>query len=654
MKPGTRIQSVKYDIGNQLRPKVAPLTLAIGSALVAGPALAGQNTVTVNSLSGGFPQAQCSLRQAIATVNTGTPPALSTCADIGDGTPTIEFSDGLEGTIEIDGSEDGSLTIEESVTIDGDGRIAIENTSNGSVFVAEDTVGTLTIDSLEITGGQNIFGGGISSQADELDIQDSVLSGNTAFSLQGIGGSGGAISHNPAPGGMLRVQNSVFENNQAESFGGAIRTALDGGQLQVDENEFASNEAIAGGGALYINGEQNDLFFMKYNEFSNNNATVVDSNGQGGGAFIALDQVDDAQIKYNDFTSNEATYDGGGLFIEAIDSESLELGENTFSLNDSLAGNGGGIDASLENSQLYAGAMEFEFNTAANSGGGVFISASDDSTIGIQDSLFKYNSANTSESVGTGGAITITGEPEEVALSYTSVRGNEARVGGGIAIGVPNSEADVFIENSEISGNEAGIGGSGAGGGINANLGDDASLFVTNSTVSGNSGAFRGGGISQTGGVQADFKYSTIADNQAEDYGGGLFSDDTTLCAARNSIFDNQADGEPQDIDGSNCLVNHSLLAAASNSDYSAGSGIIADEDPMLGSLEDNNGAGTYTHRPLDGSPVIEAGEADDDTPEYDQRGSGYNRVVGAEIDMGAHEIQELEDEIFQDRFESN
>ena len=61
--------------------------------------------------------------------------------------------------------------------------------------------------------------------------------------------------------------------------------------------------------------------------------------------------------------------------------------------------------------------------------------------------------------------------------------------------------------------------------------------------------------------------------------------------------------------------------------------------DPLLGPLQDNGGP-TLTHALLPGSPAINAGS----NPErfrFDQRGSGFQRVIGSAPDMGAWELQE-------------
>ena len=65
----------------------------------------------------------------------------------------------------------------------------------------------------------------------------------------------------------------------------------------------------------------------------------------------------------------------------------------------------------------------------------------------------------------------------------------------------------------------------------------------------------------------------------------------------------------------------------------------------MLEPLQDNGGP-TFTHTLLTGSPAIDAGDPNFDPNNfnppmvYDQRDTGFNRVVNGRIDIGAFEVQ--------------
>ena len=77
--------------------------------------------------------------------------------------------------------------------------------------------------------------------------------------------------------------------------------------------------------------------------------------------------------------------------------------------------------------------------------------------------------------------------------------------------------------------------------------------------------------------------------------------------------------------------------------------GTITDLDPRLAALGDNGGP-TFTHALLPDSPAINHGNSVN-SGDYDQRGSGYPRVIGAIADIGAYEL-DLGDLIFADGFE--
>lgn len=71
----------------------------------------------------------------------------------------------------------------------------------------------------------------------------------------------------------------------------------------------------------------------------------------------------------------------------------------------------------------------------------------------------------------------------------------------------------------------------------------------------------------------------------------------------------------------------------------------------MLGALADNGGP-TWTHALPPDSPAVDAG--DDNGQAFDQRGTGFPRIVGKAADIGAYELEEhgTGDEIFAADFE--
>jgi hypothetical protein len=98
------------------------------------------------------------------------------------------------------------------------------------------------------------------------------------------------------------------------------------------------------------------------------------------------------------------------------------------------------------------------------------------------------------------------------------------------------------------------------------------------------------------------------------------------------------------DVFGS-VTANYSLIQDIQNVTI-IGSGNIYNMDPQLGTLADNGGP-TLTHLPMANSLAINAGDPATmsgvgSTPQFDQRGSNFSRVVAGRIDMGAVELESV------------
>lgn len=249
-------------------------------------------------------------------------------------------------------------------------------------------------------------------------------------------------------------------------------------------------------------------------------------------------------------------------------------------------------------------------------------------------------------------------------IVLSTVSGNQAEIrGGGIASGSSGPVGELTIESSTISGNTISSGGS--GGGIAA---FQSNLQILDSTISGNQGGDAGGGV-ESESSRLTFVDSTISSNQAR-VGGGIFfegnepgslvlrlttvsnntasvrggsllastSPDATVVQLDHSIL---ANGAPQDLDGPGApfpgtlTANYSLIEAPGTV-LVVGAHNLIGTDPILGPLAANGGP-TLTHRPLAGSPVIDAGDpAIPSPPATDQR--GFARIVGPAIDLGSVE----------------
>jgi hypothetical protein len=233
---------------------------------------------------------------------------------------------------------------------------------------------------------------------------------------------------------------------------------------------------------------------------------------------------------------------------------------------------------------------------------------------------------------GKGGGIYISGG-SVVTLNYVAVSGNTAppgSVGGG---GIWN-DGTLILNSSTVSANSAlkDQYGGGAGGGIY----NTGVLKVNNSTISGNS-ASDGAGIANAG--KLALNNSTITANAAQLAAGGIMGPNSRgACAARNTILaGNTAGGGPADVWGNLGSMGHNLIGNTSSGSGYAPSDLLG-LDPKLGPLQDNGGT-TMTHALLPASPAIDAGDIRR-APKWDQRGTGFPRIVNGVIDIGSFEVQ--------------
>ncbi|NEO16511.1 MULTISPECIES: choice-of-anchor Q domain-containing protein [unclassified Moorena] len=229
----------------------------------------------------------------------------------------------------------------------------------------------------------------------------------------------------------------------------------------------------------------------------------------------------------------------------------------------------------------------------ASSGGGIY----NTEILTINNSTIAYNVANNYA------GIRILGGTANIANS-TIAYNNSANYGGGIGV---NGGGTANIANSTIAFNEAGI----DGGGIDIFSG---TANIANSTIAFNEAGDDGGGINIFSGT-ANIASTIIANNQND-----------------NDIFGNVTSG------GNNLIGNGDGVTGFMSSDLVGTSANPI--DPLLGPLQ-NNGGPTETLALLPGSPAIDAG-SNPNSLTTDQRGAGFDRVLGSSADIGAFEVQQV------------
>jgi parallel beta-helix repeat protein len=355
--------------------------------------------------------------------------------------------------------------------------------------------------------------------------------------------------------------------------------------------------------------------------------TITGGNANGNGGGIGLTGNPGARATFDDLvvTGNTTTGDGGGISLN--NNATLMLRNSV--VTDNTARQGGGIHffnggaLVVENCRI--GGNTSTITTGVGGGGG---------------GVYFFGAALVNPPAGF--------TPETLVLRNSTVEGNNAaRNGGGIY--VEGFDGTLLIQNSTISGNTTAI----AGGGVCATIGGDGLLLFANATVSGNTAGTAGGGIAiPEGAYSATLQSTTVTGNTANGTaaaqgGGGIAR--TSLIPGTvtmvNSVAsgNNNPGGSAPDIRANaqtTNRVNFSAVGSSAGFTLAAGSGNNRPfgENLMVGALADNGGP-TRTHLPAASSPLVNNG-SNTNAAQFttDQRGTGYPRVSGPAVDIGAVE----------------
>src|SRR5690625_2522322 len=561
--------NTKYELRQNIKPKIAPLTAAVTGALAAGSLQAA--VITVDTLEDGFISDKCSLRSALYSANSGL--AHNGCEDgTADGFDEIVFASGLSGTINMDASVaswgDGSFLTAGRLSIDGDNRITVAGDGNRSVFYAKYEPDGFRSDELElknltITGGSGNYGGGVLSYAKTLTLTAVEVVDN--FALH----SGGGVWHEPFDGeGSLHISNSVISGNATfGGDGGGVGVRMDrvSSILQIKYSSFIDNGSGTGsGGGLHLDIAQHSNNLVRENYFygneskynggainavlgnttttlSDNTFYLNDARENGGGVFLTESMNTNDLVTVNaygnNFYGNRAGELGGGVYLDVRHGSQGSSGNPRKTVKivqggfwDNLSGEGGGgIFMNLEDEVAsYISGVEFLFNQTAKSGGGALLVEAYDSGVYLQRDSFIFNSAEK----GDGGGAQINAAGGKVYASGLLAIGNESQDGSGGGVSIVAIHSRVGVENAGFYGNEA----SSCGGGLRISgrfkeLGVGKSIFRNNT-------ASCGGGTSiweqGTASAILEVKYSEFSGNISQNHGGGAHF---RLDHADNSLF---------------------------------------------------------------------------------------------------------------------
>ncbi|MEX0613470.1 MAG: choice-of-anchor Q domain-containing protein, partial [Pirellulales bacterium] len=355
----------------------------------------------------------------------------------------------------------------------------------------------LTMGDLAITDHTTIIG-----PASELLTIDASGSDPTPAVNDGVGKRIFSITGTANSRITVEIGGLILTGGDTGSQGGAIFSWL--ANLTLQEMLLTGNASRDFGGAIH---SSNGNLILDSTIVSNNVA-----NGRGGGVSLAGGSltIDDSII-----SGNSAQVGGGVYFVDANSSSEQQLAVTRSSISGNQARNsGGGIWAALNGGMMTLSESMLENNTSgqqqqgSGSGGGIYAGL--------------FNASTT--------------------ISGGAILGNMATMGGGAFLQV--NGGSLLITDTQVSDNLA-HGGEGRGGGLHL-MGQNGTTTIRNSTISGNQvpGNFAGGGGIFSRRHHLVIQSSTISDNTASRFGGGIYN------RGLLEIFDSTISGNSSQIGG--------------------------------------------------------------------------------------------------------
>lgn len=304
---------------------------------------------------------------------------------------------------------------------------------------------------------------------------------------------GGALISGSSP----KIANCLFQNNAADSWGGAIYA--ENSSLTCASNVFYKNTASVGGAVIVVGSHFGSPVFTGC-AFNQN--TVTDN---GAGLFCF--STNGASVSNCTFFSNSAPNIGGGLVIE-LDTGACKVAGSFFDLNYASVEGGG---AAIIGAKPSISSCGFNDNTAAHNGGGMSID-SDTLVPTVASCTFNGNSATAG-----GGLCLIAGSTKVSGCTFET--NSAVATGGGVSVksGAPSFANCIITEN-----------GAHLGGG--AHVESDAATGSAPSFVSCQldyNHAAAGGGMFVDSGAAYSAPVLTgciLASNVSDNEGGGVFS----------------------------------------------------------------------------------------------------------------------------------
>ncbi|MCI5778871.1 MAG: hypothetical protein MR051_03500, partial [Lentisphaeria bacterium] len=377
-------------------------------------------------------------------------------ANIADALFVGNVSTGLGGAL----SMDGLTTTVTGSTFTGNSAV-----TGGAIYM---NAGTMSISGSTIAGNiVNNSGGAIGIVGGSLTVAGTVVSGNSSTSTDTSYG-GGAIS---VSGGMLNIATgTVITGNSAGSYGGAIRVSS--GNLTMDGATVSASGTARFGGALYLQQYAGTVEL--------NNSLFQNNNGNSHGGAVMSQSASGFSVSGSTFAANRATSGGAifsdrganavtnGKFFDNtasnggaayIDGSTLTLSGGTFAGN-SAATFGGAVYVKGANAELAVSGVTFSGNSAGSHGGAMFFASA--KSVSLSNVVFDGNIAANSGAFHTDVDVTVSdsafltasdviGFGSDRVITFSGTNRLNARITGTGTVLMSDNAALVFGNSSDIS-----------------------------------------------------------------------------------------------------------------------------------------------------------------------------------------------------------
>lgn len=399
----------------------------------------------------------------------------------------------------------------------------------------------------------------------------------------------------------------------ADSGTGSLRAAVAGASSgdMIDLRGLSCKRIVLTSGAIEVSQASLAVRGPGFNQFAiggNYASSVFRHTGTGK---LALRGV---AIEHGQHRAREAQ---GGCIYSAGDVELVDVHVRHCGAYARTLATGGGLHVKGDLTVFYSAIYSNNALGAGSGGGGAF----------VEGHLRAHRVRFLKNIAGQGGGFRV---HNGVNLTYATVAGNRGRLYGGGMDVFALQGGPIRIANTTISDNIS----EGSYGGM-AISGDAGSLIV-DTTISGNSGvSYSAGWV----GLNMTIANSTIAFNRNEwpYYCYAALGFSTEIHLESTIVAGSTCNGEPSwDIsgpDGTERILGANNLIQSTLLEMPADTLCV---DPMLLPLAANGGR-TMTHALAPGSPAVDAGNNVAGL-EFDQRGTGFPRVKGAQADIGAFE----------------